>query len=113
MAQRYRKLPVDIEAIQWTGDNEAEIASFVGPAGDGGADYDRAPHPNHPGFFVIIEGPMAGGRLWVAANHTWLSIEVGEWVARDAAGFYPIKDAIFTASYEPVDLLGQNRTESP
>lgn len=81
--QRYRKLPVEIEAVQWNGLNTAEIATWT----DGGF---------KPYSSVRAE-------LWVAANQAWLKIGVGEWVAKDSAGFYPIKEHIFAKTYEAVD----------
>jgi hypothetical protein len=29
--QRFRKKPVVVEAVRWTGDNEAEVTAFAGP----------------------------------------------------------------------------------
>lgn len=78
MVATYRKkLVVTIKALQYTGDNVEGLSQWVGKAPDG-----------TNGFDVYRSGP----RLWVQANKSWLSIEEGEWVAKDRHGFYPIKD---------------------
>ncbi len=105
---RYRKLPVVIEAVQWTGSNLDVIQEFVGPAGDGGADYDHPPDPTTPGFFhqacLLVYGRNMRfpARLYVAANDGWLDVEIGEWIAKDSKGCYPIKDDIFEQTYGAV-----------
>ncbi|MTH61189.1 hypothetical protein [Paracoccus litorisediminis] len=92
---RFRKRPVVIEAIQFTGRNSREIARWVNP--------DLAP-------FHLPEG-------WWAKQHTDLSFSLmiptlegemearqGDWIIRGVAGeFYPCKPEIFDASYEAVE----------
>ncbi len=81
---KYRKRPIVIEAMQWTGDNLEGLWAWAG------AD--------------VIYGPTEFNplRLYVAANDAWLNLEVGEWILRDSLGFYPCKAEIFAATYEPV-----------
>jgi len=87
----YRKRPVTVEAIQWQGDNLEAVQAFTSTMRfDGDSSNFRAPKR---------DGRPA--HLYVHANQTWLPIEVGEWILRDAAGFYPCKTEIFAASYEP------------
>ena len=79
----YRKLPVEIEAIQWTGSNTEEIAVFCGNSllGESGS----------PQTLTIgaLEGP-----------HT---ASVGDYIIRGVMGeFYPCKPDIFEATYESV-----------
>lgn len=80
--QTYRKRPVEIEAVRWTGDNFNELSSWC----------DDHVTRN-------AEGTL---RLFVKANTAWLELSTGEWVARDRHGFYPIKDDVFLESYELV-----------
>ncbi|AZS12640.1 hypothetical protein HWB99_gp104 [Mycobacterium phage DrLupo] len=68
--KRYRRIPTEINAIQWTGDNQFDIEAF--------------------GANVIVENGCL--TLYVAANNAWLPLERGEWIAQDEHGFYPIKD---------------------
>lgn len=90
--QEYRKRPIVVEAIQWTGDNEAEIQAWAG------ADTFHALDPEDR---VNSDDPECTAALRVAANgNTELGLLTGEWVLRDEAGFYPVKDEIFRKTYE-------------
>ena len=77
---KYRKKPVVIEAVQYTGDNEsvAEIRSFVGEELSGnGRDL----------FIETLEG------VHIASP--------GDWIIRGVKGeFFPIKNDIFLETYE-------------
>lgn len=76
----YRKKPVIIEAIQYTGDNMAEIEMFV-PTGKYGK-----------GCFYIstLEGEMKASP--------------GDFIIKGISGeFYPCKPDIFEMTYEKVD----------
>lgn len=81
---KFRKKPVVIDAMQWTGGNINDLWDWAG------ADN--------------IYGPTEASplRLYVAANDAWLNLEVGEWIIRDSEGYYPCKPDIFAATYEPV-----------
>lgn len=89
--KRYRKKPIEITAIQWTGNNDLDIYDFVGAR-----------------KFVVIdpddhgEDPDCTAELFVSANSTWVLIETGEWIIRDARGCYPCKPGIFEETYEVV-----------
>jgi hypothetical protein len=85
-AQRYRKKPVEIEAMQWSGDNYPQLHAWTGNREDGHEIVAAAPH---------------GLQLWVQANEAWLTLENGEWIIRDSRGFYPCKPDIFEQNYEP------------
>ena len=77
--QVYVSVPTQIRALRWTGTNGEAIKNWTG-----GFEY----------------GPIDGSAvLWVDANHAWIEIEIGEWVAQDTHGFYPIKDDIFQMKY--------------
>lgn len=96
---RFRKLPVEFEAIQWTGNNLAEMQRFCGTRVVLDEDY--------PNFYQDVYGV---GTLWVAANNKSLKIERTEWVIKDEKGFYPCKDDIIRANNieltdETIELL--------
>lgn len=79
---RFRKKPVVIDAVQWTGDNGADISAFLG---------DTAWKHNADDTLTIptLEGDHLAGE--------W------DWIIRGVAGeFYPCKPDIFAATYEPV-----------
>lgn len=80
----YRKKPVIVEAIQFTGNNTVEIAGLLGWSYSGDGDYSDS---------IIIE-TLEGD---VTAN-------VGDWVIRGVKGEgYPCRDDIFRLTYAPVD----------
>lgn len=86
---RYRKKPVEIEAVRLAGDSVSDAINFVPPdqfAGGGVL-------PDDGRFFIDIktlEGVMRATE--------------GDWILRGVKGeFYPCRDDIFAATYEAVD----------
>ncbi len=83
MAKQYRKKPVVIEAIQWTGDNLHEIAEWAQPFVSGNA-----------------KDP---GRIHIQTKEGLMWADVGAWVIKGVQGeFYACKEDIFAATYEGV-----------
>lgn len=77
---RYRKKPVEIEAVQWTGENLEEIKKFAGNS------------LTYIEQHVIIE-TLEGCRM----------VNKGDYIIKGIAGeFYPCKPDIFKATYEEV-----------
>lgn len=79
---RYRKRPVAIDAVEYLGTNNAEIAEWCGgnliAMGQG---------------FWKIEIPTLEGPVTASP---------GDWIIKGIQGeFYPCKPDIFAASYEP------------
>lgn len=79
---KYRKKPIEVEAMQWRGDNEPELARW-----------------SHGAFYLNADGAP---HLYVAANHASLRLMSGEWVIHDSKGYYPCQADVFEATYEPV-----------
>ncbi len=81
---KYRKKPIVIEAVQWTGTNVDEVLGFIlagGSARRGGSD--------HSLYIDTREGTMRADR--------------GDWIIRGVKGeFYPCKPDIFAETYEQV-----------
>lgn len=76
---KYRKKPVVIEAVQFTG-NFDEIETFVG---------DDAEFRNGELVVATLEGPLRASP--------------NDWIIKGVQGeFYPCKPDIFAATYEPV-----------
>jgi hypothetical protein len=89
---QFRKKPVVIEALQWTGENKWEVQKFLG-----GTD---SPMGWVKGAYVDI-GTLEG--LMVAS--------IGDWIIRGVKGeFYPCKPDIFAATYDPVADCPQDTT---
>jgi hypothetical protein len=87
---RYRKKPVEVEAALFDGTVES-ANRILGWIGSNGGDAKRA-HATRPELGLVIctlEGDMRA--------------DMGDWIIRGVQGeFYPIKEAIFRATYEAV-----------
>jgi len=84
--KKFRKLPVEIEAIQFTGNNYDDI-NDIDELGNG----DRVMkfyNDNHIAI-VTLEGEMR--------------VNIGDWIIKGVAGeIYPCKPDIFEQTYEEV-----------
>ena len=79
---KYRKKPIIIEAVQWTGDNLEELRDFV-------PEEFRYNKVSEPMGIRTLEGVM--------------TVSVGDWIIKGIQGeFYPCKPDIFEATYEAV-----------
>lgn len=82
---RYRKKPVEIEAIQLTQDNMIEVLTFC----------------NHGDIIASSEG----NNISIKTLEGTMTGNVGDYIIKGVAGeFYPCKPDIFEATYEPVDF---------
>lgn len=83
---KYRKKPIEIEAIQFIGNNDTDIIAFLG---------DDRPNVMWSGdeksiLILTLEGVMKCG--------------LGNWIIRGVNGeLYPCRDDIFRKTYEAVD----------
>jgi hypothetical protein len=85
----YRKRPVEIQAIQFTGtgDSFPLVTEFLGSSHSGNHRWMSC--TNDGGFIITLEGEMR--------------FCPGDWIIRGVAGeFYPCRDDVFRATYEPV-----------
>ena len=88
MARAYRKKPVVIEAVQWTGENHAEMCEFIDPE-----------------VFEII--PRVGLVIHTLEGDHHAS--PGDYIIKGVNGeFYPCKPDIFAKTYESDTLTPQN-----
>lgn len=81
---KFRKKPVVIEAIQFTGSNHADLVHWMGfrPLG-----HNYTPDVLH---IATLEGVMIAGPL--------------DWIIKGVNGeFYPCKPDIFEKTYDPVE----------
>ena len=77
---KFRKKPVVIEAVHWTGENPEEINVFCG---------ENVSWPRGEPMICTSEGDMTASE--------------GDWIIRGIKGeFYPCKPDIFAASYDEV-----------
>lgn len=86
MVKQYKKKPVVISAVQWTGEDESmnEILGFC-PAAK---------------FIVEIGGPK---RLEIETLEGTMRADIGDYIIRGVKGeFYPCKPDVFEKTYEPI-----------
>jgi len=81
---KFRKKPVVIDAMQWTGENSDEIQTFL--------------HDGHP---HAAAGWVKGRYVEIGTLEGLMVASVGDWIIRGVQGeFYPCKPEIFAATYE-------------
>lgn len=84
MINKYRKKPINIEAVQWTGTNQTEIESFVGS-------------------FASFVPYGTACRLMIHTLEGDMLAKVWDYIIKGVDGdFYPCKKAIFEKTYEEV-----------
>lgn len=93
---RYRKKPIEVDAIQWLGDNFDECVAFVAYEDE---DQDlvqtpiRADSPDQLVFWCLKSSVDV-----VLDRYGWIIAEP------DGEGFYPCTSEQFMATYEPADF---------
>ena len=98
MPKLFRKRPIVIEAVQWTGKNHREIDSFVGESVD----------------WISVGGGVS--ELGVKTLEGELFAAVGDWVIKGIKGeFYPCKQDIFEKTYEEVkgESISNDKDQRP
>ena len=99
MIQKFRKKPVEIEAIQWNGNsNKQEIDSFVGRTLNTELESETA-------YLAGIAPPIFS--LLIETKEGVMKAFKGDWIIKEPfptgdREFYPCKPDIFEATYEAV-----------
>ena len=82
---RFRKRPVEVDAICWNGQNLGSVQAFASGA--------------------LGIGTVEGGALplWVVKSEAVCNVQPGDWIIRetDGSGYYPCAGDVFAATYEP------------
>ncbi|MFH9013991.1 hypothetical protein ACH4C6_21750 [Streptomyces sp. NPDC017943] len=87
---RYRKRPVEVDTIQWTGDNAAELVEFTGHRFEAIPPEARA------------EKPDVTAQVYDELHDTWVGVKTGQHIVRGVHGeFYPIAEDVLAETYEP------------
>lgn len=98
MIKKYRKKPVVIRALQWTGDNYTEILNFCDKA-----EFQhqvRSINMFLPGESEILEGI----ELTIETLEGTHEASIGDYIIEGVNGeFYPCKPDIFEKTYEEVN----------
>lgn len=84
-AQRFRRIPADVEAIQFKGDNVAEIMKWSGSEDD-------------------MDDGSPCRELVVETLHGEVTALVGDWIVQGPAGdMWPVTETLFRQLYELVE----------
>jgi hypothetical protein len=71
---RLRRIPIECDAVQWTGHNEDELADFTG------GDFQEI-GPENRG-----DDPDKTGAVRESEHNTWVGLRPGDWVLKGPAG---------------------------
>lgn len=86
----YRKRPVVVEAIQWTGRNEQELRDWTG------GKFETIPYTDRV-------DPEINAEVYDKLHSTWVGVKTGQSVLRGVRGeFYPIDESVLAETYELV-----------
>jgi hypothetical protein len=87
VVKRFRTRPVEIDAMQFTGENFEELGKWSSN-------------------FIPNLGPENNefqGRVYDKLHDTWINVAKGQWIVRGAKGeYYPCDDETFHWKYEEV-----------
>lgn len=91
--RKFRTRPVEIEAVQFTGDNHEEMKKWTEDFWD----------DEHDAYNNFGEEVKFKGRVFDILHDTWISVAPGQWIVRGAKGeFYPCDDETFHWKYEEI-----------
>ena len=95
MINKYRKKPVIVEAIVWTGNNIDEIKELA---------------KNAVEHIIFVDN-----NLYIETLEGNMNVSIGDYIIKGIAGeFYPCKPDIFKQTYETVSMVSDNdRTTVP
>ncbi|RMI79777.1 hypothetical protein ABNB56_07210 [Streptococcus iniae] len=83
--KKYRKKPIEVDAIQWTGENIDEMCLFLG---SNNLTIERSPTKNHLYFWTSQGMALA---------------KKGDYIIKEIDGeFYPCKEKIFSKTYDKI-----------
>lgn len=96
--KRFVTRRVEINALQWTGDNFEEMFEWT----DGS--FKKADRTQRL-------DPAFTGEVWDFLHGTWIGVKDGQWIVKGVKGeYYPCDDATFHWKYEEVDAPLEFRT---
>lgn len=88
---RFRKKPVEVEAIRYDGTNHADVQAFA-------PECFQAVDPRDCG-----DDPDIHAQVWDRLHSTWVGVKPGMWIVRGVVGeFYPIDEGVLADTYEGI-----------
>ena len=106
---RYRVRNAFVDAVQWTGANEAEVTEFAraDPRGSHFSvldDDDRA----------YCDDPDATAQLYEKPHSTWRLVKTGDWIVRGVTGLlFAVADDKFRQDYAPAPGTAGDGQQAP
>jgi len=89
---KFRKKPVVIDAVQWTGENLKEVIEFSGW-------HESAHKWTWPQYVEVVK--KDGLKIFTLEGK--MNADINDWIIKGVKGeFYPCKPDIFEATYEQV-----------
>lgn len=90
MIKTYRKKPVEVKAVQFTGSNFTEVQEFTSP-----------------GFFQLATDrydPEIVAEVWDKLHDTWVGVKRNNYIIEGVQGeFYPCDQDVFATTYDEVE----------
>lgn len=94
--RRYRKRPVEIEAVALTRENVYSVAAWCG-----GAVIEEGKASDPSDVYLALDIPTLEGVMRAETMDPSGRYPHGDWIIRGVQGeFYPCKPAVFAATYE-------------
>lgn len=88
---RYVSKRVEVDAIQWTGDNEKAVQAFARDVFFTLSDDDR----------MNSDDPEATAQVFDRIHSTWVLVKTGQWIIRGTKGeHYPCDPEVFAEKYD-------------
>jgi hypothetical protein len=106
----YRKLPIEVQGLKWTGTNVHEMRDFVGKRGARNSqDPETGVWLGSSGEWnfltpVEISGIMESSAIvWDSVQRGWIPVNIGDTILKGVSGeFYPISEDVLRKTYEEV-----------
>lgn len=88
---RYRSIPVEVDAVQWNGNNEDEVASLARHDFNALDEEDR----------YNCDDPDATAQLFERRG-VWRLVYTGDWIVLEGGSLYVCRPEAFAAQFEAV-----------
>ncbi len=86
---KYRKKPVEIEALQWTGQNHKEVSNFC-----------------RNSYFFHIEIDKSSTTIYIETSKGTIIAKEGDYIIKDGKGeYYPCKEDVFNLTYDKINYI--------
>lgn len=96
-AATHRRIPIEVEPVQWAGSNADEIIALVG-----GDVFHEIAEEDRP----YTDDPEATAELLESKHSTWVTLVNGDWVIKHGTMVSKMTDTEFRADFETIELGG-------